>query len=284
MDDKKKAYKELMKKKIGDLREIAGRLDPPVKLKTSWTKDKITKLILERRIVPVTEQIHKDLKKQERMDAASGKHDPQEQGVSHPSVFERKEQQQPVKPEFEQAVKSEPVTDKHGGVRKGAGRSMGLTAEKAKVKNLPQYPSTPIKQGVQSLFDLWASAAKIEQLALTEKEADMLSLPITQLQEYYFPGILPEIAGTWIMMIFAASRILKPRVDMINTVREQRKERKVAGIGIGKGQEIHYRYKIDDSLKPLHAIAPDEPANFTDDLNGVTCPTCLKIIEKARPK
>lgn len=263
MDEQKKYQKELRKKKIGELRKIAGRFEPPIKLKPSWTRDKIAKLILQRRfeIVPVAQQI------KDKISA---------------SVQERKEQQ-PVNPEFEQAVKVEQPKAKVGGVREGAGRPKGMTDEKAKVRNLPQVPSTPIRQGLQSLFDVWASAAKIEELALSDDEAETLSLPITQLQEYYFPGILPEIAGTWIMLIFATSRIIKPRIDMVNVVRKQRKETRVKSSLVDRTPK-HYKY--DDgqgNLKPLHAVDPSEPAAYTDDLDSVTCPTCLEVIEKSRP-
>jgi hypothetical protein len=268
MDEQKKYQKELRKKKIGELRKIAGRFEPPIVLKPSWTRDKIAKLILKR-----------------RMDAERGLKASREKGVSHPSVFaqERKEQQ-PVNPEFEQAVKvAEPVEEKRGGVREGAGRPKGMTDEKAKVRHLPQVPSTPIKQGCWALFDFWASAAKIEELALSDDEAETLSLPITQLQEYYFPGILPEIAGTWVMLIFAVSRIVKPRVDMVNVVRKKRKEETVKSSF--KDRTVRH-YKYDDgqgNLKPLHAVPADEPAAYTDNMDKVTCPTCLEVIEKARP-
>lgn len=265
MDDQKKYQKELRKKRIGELRKIAGRFEPPIELKPSWTRDKISKLIMERRIVPVAQQV------KEKFTAP---------------VREQRERQ-PVNQAFEQAVKSgddqEPPKEKRGGVREGSGRPKGLTDEKAKVKNLPQYPSNPIKQGIQSLFDVWASAAKIEELALDEKEADLLALPLTQLQEYYFPGILPEIAGTWIMLIFAVSRVIKPRIDTVNAVRKQRKEARV--IESTRDRTIrHYKYADGQgSLRPLHAVPAGEPASYTDDLDKVTCPTCLEVIEKARP-
>ena len=268
MDEQKKYQKELRKKKIGELRKIAGRFEPPIELKPSWTRDKIAKLIFER-----------------RMDVARGLSTSQEKGVSHPSVFAQEhKEQQPVNPEFEQAVKvAEPVEEKRGGVREGAGRPKGMTDEKAKVRHLPQVPSTPIKQGCWALFDFWASAAKIEELALSDDEAETLSLPITQLQEYYFPGILPEIAGTWVMLIFAVSRIVKPRVDMVNKVRNQRKELRVKS-GFEDRTIKHYQYKDGNgNLKPLHAVDPSIPAVYTYDMDSVTCPTCLEVIEKARP-
>lgn len=157
-----------------------------------------------------------------------------------------------------------------------------MTDEKAKVRNLPQVPSTPIKQGLQSLFDVWAAAAKIEQLALKDDEAEALALPITQLQEYYFPGVLPEIAGTWIMLVFASSRIIKPRIDMVNIVRKKRKESRIR-TGFEDRTKRHYRYRDGDELKPLHAIDASEPAAYTEDLDDVTCDVCKKLIDEAKP-
>jgi len=262
--DNQIAYKFLMKKKIGELRKMAEKLKPPIKLNLKWTKAKIAKLILERRTVMFDEQI-KDK-------ARARKEDPE---------------QQPIKPGFERAA-AEPPKDNRGGVREGAGKPPGLTDVKAKVKNLPQYPSNPIKQGSQAVFDLWASAAKIEQLALSEDEADLLSLPITQLAEYYFPGMIPEIAGTWVMMIFAVTRIMKPRIKLIEEIRKLRRaehtkdkaqEIKAAlesnPVKGGNGKLYHYC----DNRKPIHAIAPGEAAHFTNNIATCNCEQCMDILK-----
>ena len=193
--------------------------------------------------------------------------------------------EQPVNPEFEKVAAAAAAAevagqpkDNRGGAREGAGRPLGLTDEKAKVKNLPQYPSIPIKQGCQALFDLWSSAAKIEQLALSEDEADLLSLPLTQLQEFYFPGILPEIAGTWIMLIFAVTRVVKPRIEIVNKVRKERRkggDTKAGPARDATGIICHYIY----NGKPLHPVPIGEPYTLTADVKEVNCPTCLKLLK-----
>ena len=263
MDDRTVAKKELMKKKIGELRKIAGRCH--IEIKPTWTKDIIAKLIIERRFAM----------RHEIKDKAQARKDPQPAG------------QQPAGPpgvntEFEKAahVAEQPAKqEKRGGVREGAGMPPGLTHEKAKVKNLPQYPSNPIKQGSQALFDLWASVAKIEELALSEDEADLLSLPITQLAEFYFPGMIPEIAGTWVMMIFAVTRVVQPRMKLIDKVRKQR--RAAAGdIRTGPaqgGNGMLYHFKTQDG-GPLHAVAAGDPFKNTTDYGIVTCETCKSIL------
>lgn len=257
--------KELLKKKIGVLRTMAKGFEPPIELKPTWTKKKIARLIIKRQ---GSNQVRK---KQQPANQP-----PAEQQAPGPAPG-------PAAPNigFEKAATvTEPPIEKRGGVREGAGRPMGMTDEKAKVKNLPKYPSIPIKQGVQALFDLWASFAKIEQLALSEPEADLLSLPLTQLQEYYFPGILPEIAGAWIMFIFAFTRVIKPRIDLIDVVRKQRRsaQQTRAGAVRPKGEILHY--KADDG-GPLHAMPPGEAVVFTDDIAKVNCPVCRDMISKA---
>jgi hypothetical protein len=199
--------------------------------------------------------------------------------TSKPKQPEKPKIEQPANPEFEKEASknvTEPKKENRGGARPGAGRPPGLTDEKAKVKNLPQYPSIPIRQGCQALFDLWSSAAKIEQLSLSDEEADLLSLPLTQLQEFYFPGILPEIAGTWIMLIFAATRVVKPRIEIVNQVRAERRAEKQGGDQPGK-LNVHYS---NAGGSYLHKLEPGDPGQWTPNAKNVTCPTCKKILDK----
>jgi len=245
--------KELSREKITELRRIAADLG--IEYEKHWIRKKLIKEILNKQA-----------------------------GEVH--VEPQPEAQQPANPEFERAAAekaAEPVKDNRGGARPGAGRPLGLTDEKAKVKNLPQYPSNPIRQGLCCLFDLWAAAAKIEELALSDDEADMLSLPLTQLQEYYFPGILPEIAGTWIMLIFAASRIMKPRIKIINKTREQRHAKKENKPEPEK-TEIKNPNHISQLLLPeskwLHAVEIGEKDGWTTKREDVTCETCIKLMRK----
>ncbi len=113
---------------------------------------------------------------------------------------------------------------------------------------------------------------------------------MTQLAEFYYPNVLPEIAGIWIMAIFATTRIMRPRIQLIDLVRKQRKEQTASGaatvkLSVGNGDGVkHYKYRDShDDLKPIHAITAGESFVFTEDIDKVTCPTCKKIIDKARP-
>jgi len=246
--------KELQRKKIAELRRIAADLG--IDYHKSWIRKKLIKEII----------------------IAQGKE-------SEPARPEP-DQPGPINPDFEKAAAekaAEPIKDNRGGARPGAGRPPGLTAEKARVKNLPQYPSQPIRQGVCCLFDLWSSAAKIEELALSDDEADLLSLPLTQLQEYYFPGILPEIAGTWIMLIYATTRVVKPRINIVNKVRAERRAAKTGGKEPEKTEpdnpDMTWHF-AEPGGKPLHPIGPDKNQAVTFKASKVTCQTCIKLMAK----
>jgi hypothetical protein len=137
---------------------------------------------------------------------------------------------QPPSPEFEAAVTppiAEPTeTDKdgRGGQRPGAGRPPGLTAVKAKVKNLPQQPNQTIKKGLESLFLLWANRVNVDGLRLSEAEADQLALPVTQLQEFYFPDGVPEIAWVWMSAAFCIVTITDAKIRLIKAARASKQQ------------------------------------------------------------
>ena len=267
MDDRKKEHKDLLKKKIGELRKIAGRYS--IEIKPTWTRDKIAKLIIERRYKKPGQDLA-----QEKINI----HDRKVQQTEGRLPAE----QPPVNPDFEAAaqVAEQPEKqEKRGGVREGAGKPLGMTDEKARVKNLPQQPSNPIKHGTMSLFLFWSKTAKIDELALSEEEVDLWSLPATQLQENYFPGLIPEIAGVWVEFVYATIRIMKPRFDLIDEVRKQRRAavdiKTRPAQGGGNGMLIHFK-TLDGG--PLHAVTPGDPFKHTAVVNDVTCETCKSIL------
>jgi len=189
--------------------------------------------------------------------------------------------QQAVNPAFEQAAQVVvPLKENRGGLRDPVGgRPLGLTDEKAKVKNLPQYPSTPIKHSLEGLFSLWALAIKIEEVELTEEESFSWSLSLTQLQEFYYPGMIPEIAEAWASFVFGSILIVNKRFKIIS---KTLKQRQAAGDTKHEPAGENRHFKESFGL-PYHAITPGEVVTFTNIVANVTCPTCLKILkEKTR--
>jgi hypothetical protein len=65
------------------------------------------------------------------------------------------------------------------------GRPKGLTAEKARMRNLPEQPDPLFLASLTLLFDRWAAAADCPEIALTQQEAIDLALPWTQLAAYF---------------------------------------------------------------------------------------------------
>jgi len=193
---------------------------------------------------------------------------------------EQQAEQQPLNPVFEAAAKvEEPYVEKRGGYREGAGRPLGMTDEKAKVKNLPKIPSNSIKHGAVTVFSFWSREAKIEDLALTDEEAELWSLPATQLQEYYWPGLIPEILSIWIEFIYASIRIMESRFDLIDKVRKQRRaarETKPEPAMADSGKVYHYRNS--ETNQPAHAFVPGAEAFMTTDVNKVNCKICVDLL------
>jgi len=187
--------------------------------------------------------------------------------------------EQPRNPEFEKAAQvTEPPIENRGGVREGAGRPLGMTEEKARIKNLPKQPSNSIKHGAVSLFLFWSKAAKIEDLALTDEEVNLWSLPATQLQENYFPGLIPEIMSIWVEFIYATTRIMKSRFDLIDEVRRQRRKAKPKTAGPGD-TIIHFTY---GNGQALHAVPAGEACMFSDEVAKINCPVCRDMLDKSK--
>ncbi len=223
--------KKLNSMKRNELAAITVLFDPPVVIKKSWNGGQIASAIRRRQL--------------EDSNSAPTPKGSETQSAPGSAAL-------PSNDDFEAATKPEPEPpkDNRGGARPGAGRPKGLTDEKARVKNLPEYPSNPIKQGVQSLFELWATATKIKEVVLDEDEADLLALSITQLHEYYFPGIIPEIAGSWVMLIFAVTTISKSRIELIKTIHAKRKTDAKTSPHINRGK--------DGIGKDKQGIVPDK--------------------------
>jgi hypothetical protein len=105
-----------------------------------------------------------------------------------------------------------------GGPRPGAGRPLGMTDDKAAVRNLPQIANATVKAICAGVFDAWAAKAGVPQLALSDEEAEALALPMTQLQEYYFPGMVEEITFVWVSAAAALYTCAMSRVKILRAL------------------------------------------------------------------
>jgi hypothetical protein len=102
-----------------------------------------------------------------------------------------------------------------GGVREGAGRPVGMTAEQVRVNRIQEKPNRVYLALCRLLFDLWAEKCDCDAVALTPEEAEKLALPWSQLGDYsgvnrYIPAIADIIlcaGATTLGMLKVKSRI-----------------------------------------------------------------------------
>lgn len=63
-------------------------------------------------------------------------------------------------------------------------------------------------------FSIWASVSQIEEMKLSDIEAEEWAEPIIALLEYYFPGRIPEIIWIWLMFLTATEKVIDSRVKI----------------------------------------------------------------------
>jgi len=215
MDERLRTLQAMQRRELVALCQL---YEPPVPYKRSWKSKQIAKAVRER-------EIYEENRQQV------------EQGPEKPTETQG---QRPRNPAFEQAVggqlSPEPVAETRGGARPGAGRPKGMTDVKAAVKNLPQQPNQTILMGVKTLFSLLARQVRVPEVELSEDEAEQLALPVTQLQEFYLPDGIPEIAWVWASAGFTFYQIAESRIKIINAARKAKQDEK-AGHKNNSGQD-----------------------------------------------
>ncbi len=110
------------------------------------------------------------------------------------------------KPEFEdlitESAESEPELpqeekDGRGGAREGAGRTQGLTEEKARVQRIlkNQVPDPFVQFVIETIFGLAGEPKK----KTVEPTPDMIAIPATNLISYYFPNVhVTPVLQVWL--------------------------------------------------------------------------------------
>ncbi len=138
--------------------------------------------------------------------------------------------QQPANPEFEAQLRQTATEqqggikpDGRGGARPGAGRPSGASDELSRINKLPDVAHKGIAGAIELPFDLWATATKIKELALSDDEADDIALPITQLLAYYWPEAYDHIGWIWFCLVGSLTRVTGKRLKMIADMKQARK-------------------------------------------------------------
>jgi hypothetical protein len=197
------ALTQLFRMKRPQLVAMAAEFVPPVDIGDKWNTRKIALAIRTRQKADAGQ------KSAVLMPPASSG------ATEGPAVSDQPAQ--PV-PGFLEDTPADEV-DGRGGPRPGAGRPLGMTNEKAAVRNLPVLPNEAIVGLLLAGGKLIAARVGVEQAAFTQEEAEKLALPLTQLLEYYYPGGIPEIGWVWLSAIGAWYMIIDGKVRIIKAAR-----------------------------------------------------------------
>ncbi len=110
-----------------------------------------------------------------------------------------------------------------GGPRPGAGRPPGSTNKQRVLDKIGDETNPLFVPIVKIPFELWADAVKVPELKLSQVEADQLSLPVTQLVNYYLPIINENpVLAMWFGVASVAAAVMMPRFAKLAAIRSRR--------------------------------------------------------------
>ncbi len=118
--------------------------------------------------------------------------------------------------------------ENRGGARPGAGRPLGMDAERARMTRLSECPHPAVLGLLNMLFDAWAAAAKCPEIALTKSEAHDLALPWTNVLEY--AGVadkIPVWAELAIVCTWNTVNVFKVKLKLAQAASQERKRAKL---------------------------------------------------------
>lgn len=142
-------------------------------------------------------------------------------------------------PEFVKQLSdiANPPKENRGGVREGAGRPIGTNDRALALKAMGDKARPEIVGLIRLPFVVWSQLVKIDSIELTEKEAELIGLPASQLIGYYIPDTENPIVIAWAGLVGALSAIMIPRMAAIKRANDQKAGIKaIDGVGSVNGQ------------------------------------------------
>ena len=213
-----KGLEQLRKNSKPVLAKMAKKLR--IKVRVGWNKTTLARKILEKQ-------------KLSELDDSPVQPEPESDEPKRKPDFESLATEGPeIAPESPQLDEQGP-----GGYRDGSGRTPGLTDEKARIERIVknQVPDPTIKFAFECLFEGWENAVKVKGLALSKDESDAIAVPVTNLKEYYFPGLdLSPSIRMWIGLAIGVKAVVQSRIELI---RETRKAEQVTSEQPGDEQK-----------------------------------------------
>ena len=140
-----------------------------------------------------------------------------------PSTQPEPEPESKRKPEFESLATEDPDIASEspqveepgrGGRREGAGRTPGLTDEKAMVQRIlkNEVPDPVVQYVVECIFSLAGEPNK----KAVEPTPEMIAVPATNLISYYFPNLsVSPVLEMWIGLAIGVDGVVRSRLAVI---------------------------------------------------------------------
>ena len=131
------------------------------------------------------------------------------------------------KPDFESLASEAPEIEPEspqveepgrGGYREGAGRTPGLTDEKARVQRIlkNEVPDPVVQYVVECFFSLAGEPKK----KVVEPTPEMIAVPATNLISYYFPSLrMSPVLEMWIGLAIGVDAVVRSRIAVIRETR-----------------------------------------------------------------
>jgi len=207
---------QLRKKRKAELVKIAKDLG--IKGTTHSNRFDIAKKIFEKQKI---EQAYQEAEQAEQAEAP----EKSERKPEFEALISEPSSEVPV---IEPEMPQEPKNGR-GGYREGAGRTPGLTDEKARAQRVlrNEVPDPAIDFAVECLFGLFGLTlqGKPKQIELTTK---MISLPATNLLSYYLPNLhVSPVLKAWIDLAIGVKDVVSCRLKAARSqVVEQKPESK----------------------------------------------------------
>lgn len=195
---------KLRKKPKPQLLRIAKKLD--IKIAHTWTRTILATKILEKQ-------------KLDELNVPEPSTPPESE--PEPGQSKRKPEFESLASEAPEIVPDSPQDEKEGpgGVRPGAGRTPGLTDEKARVQRIlkNEVPDPVIQFAVESIFGLAGEKKKV-----VEPTPEQIAVPVTNLINYYFPNLrMSPVLQVWFDLLIGSKNLVVSQMDKRKAEPEQ---------------------------------------------------------------
>jgi len=214
-----KGLEQLRKNSKPVLVRMAKKLN--IKVSVGWNKTTLARKILEKQKLDELKEPETSQKLEPESDESLRKPDFETLATEGPKIA----------PDTPQKDEQGP-----GGYREGAGRTPGLTDEKARVQRIlkNQVPDPAVQFVVECIFNLSGEPKKA-----VEPTTDMIAVPVTNLMAYYFPNLnLSPLLHVWFDLGIGVKNLVVSRVQAMKVKTAEAQPESPESAGPGDEQKI----------------------------------------------